>query len=201
MRKMRIMVCKYGYAVVDAETEAEAIEKAKNMEDNEYDWSDSDDAQVVEVVDKKGEIMDKKLFKKSMEIGALFDSKYKNDERTDWIASEECAEFCRYIIEEAVATNQPVKDIFCQSGEHFIEIINNNGSGIKSHGWDEYCKGFLAGEILGMPTKENMKLVTEAEKLWEDPKYRYYQEVLEEVKKNSKRFSFEWGFSGIRSYL
>lgn len=29
MRKMRIMVCKYGYAVVNAETEAEAIGKAK----------------------------------------------------------------------------------------------------------------------------------------------------------------------------
>lgn len=48
MRKMRIMVCKYGYAVVDAETEAEAIGKAKNMDDSEYDWSDSDDAQVVD---------------------------------------------------------------------------------------------------------------------------------------------------------
>ena len=136
-----------------------------------------------------------------MEIGALFDSKYKNDERTDWNASEGCAEFCRYIIEEAATTNQPVKDIFYQSGEHYIEIINAFGSDIKSHGWDEYGKGFLAGEILGMPTKENMKLVTEAEKLWEDPKYGYYQEVLEEVKKISKRFSFEWGLSGVRSYL
>lgn len=153
------------------------------------------------VVDKKGKIMDKKLFKKSMEIGALFDSKYKNDERTDWIAGEGCAEFCRYIIEEAAATNQPVKDIFCHSGEHFIEIINNNRSDIKSHDWDEYCKGFLAGEIFGMPTKENMKLVNEAEKLWEDTSYGYYQEVLEEVKKISKRFSFEWGLSGVRSYL
>lgn len=152
-------------------------------------------------VDKKGKIMDKKIFKKSMEIGALFDSKYKNDERTDWNASEGCAEFCRYIIEEAAATNQPVKDVFDQSGEHFIEIINNNRSDIKSHDWDEYCKGFLSGEILGMPTKENMKLVNEAEKLWEDTSYGYYQEVLEEVKKISKRFSFEWGFSGVRSYL
>lgn len=51
------------------------------------------------------------------------------------------------------ATNQPVKDIFCQSGEHFIEIINNNRSDIKSHDWDEYCKGFLAGEIFGMPSE------------------------------------------------
>ena len=48
MRKMRIKVCKYGYAVVDVETEDEAIEKAKNMDDSEYDWSDPDDAQVVD---------------------------------------------------------------------------------------------------------------------------------------------------------
>ena len=48
MAKMRVMVCKYGYAVVDAETESEAIEIAKNMNDGEFDWSNPDDAQVVD---------------------------------------------------------------------------------------------------------------------------------------------------------
>lgn len=122
------------------------------------------------------------LYKKAMEVGCLFWSKYGNDERTDWSATEGCAEFCRYIVEEAVTTNQPVEDVFHQSGEYYIEIINNNDSVIKSHGWDEYCKGFLAGEILGMPTENNMKLVDKAEKLWKDTTYGYYQEVLEEVK-------------------
>lgn len=48
MAKMRIMVVKYGYAIVEAETEDEAIEKANNMSDGEFDWSDPDDAQVVD---------------------------------------------------------------------------------------------------------------------------------------------------------
>lgn len=117
-----------------------------------------------------------------MEIGVLFDSKYKNDERTDWNASEGCAEFCRYIIEEAAATEYPIRDVFLRSAEYYIGVINNYGVDIKNYDWDEYCKGFLAGEILGMPTEENMELVNKAEKLWEDTSYGYYQEVLEEVK-------------------
>lgn len=42
------MVVKYGYAVVEAETDAEVVEKVKNMSDGEFDWSDFDDAQVVD---------------------------------------------------------------------------------------------------------------------------------------------------------
>ena len=48
MAKMRVMVIKYGYAIVEADTDAEAIEKANNMSDKEFDWSDPDDAQVVD---------------------------------------------------------------------------------------------------------------------------------------------------------
>ena len=48
MAKMRVMVVKYGYAVIEAETENEAIEKAENMSDGEFDWSDHDDTQVVD---------------------------------------------------------------------------------------------------------------------------------------------------------
>ena len=48
MAKMRVMVVKYGYAVIEAETENEAIEKAENMSDGEFDWSDPDDTQVVD---------------------------------------------------------------------------------------------------------------------------------------------------------
>ena len=46
--KKRVMVVKYGYAVVETETDAEAVETAKNMSDGEFDWSDFDDAQVVD---------------------------------------------------------------------------------------------------------------------------------------------------------
>lgn len=37
MAKMRVMVIKYGYAIVEADTDAEAIEKANNMSDKEFD--------------------------------------------------------------------------------------------------------------------------------------------------------------------
>ena len=46
--KMRVMVVKYGYAVVDVETEKDAIELTEDMDDSEFDWSDFDDAQVVD---------------------------------------------------------------------------------------------------------------------------------------------------------
>ena len=48
MAKMRIMVIKYGYAVVEAETESEAIELTHDMEDSDFDWSDFDEAQVID---------------------------------------------------------------------------------------------------------------------------------------------------------
>lgn len=48
MAKMRVMVIKYGYAEVDAETGEDAIELTQNMDDSEFDWSDFDDAQVVD---------------------------------------------------------------------------------------------------------------------------------------------------------
>ena len=48
MAKMRVMVIKYGYTIVDAESEKDAIELAENMSDGEFDWSEFDDAQVVD---------------------------------------------------------------------------------------------------------------------------------------------------------
>lgn len=48
MAKMGVMAVKYGFAIVEAETEEEAIEKAKNMCDEEFDWSDPDDVQVAD---------------------------------------------------------------------------------------------------------------------------------------------------------
>ena len=48
MAKMRIMVVKYGYAVLEADTESEAIELINDMDDGDFDWSDFDDAQIVD---------------------------------------------------------------------------------------------------------------------------------------------------------
>lgn len=51
VKNYRVMVVKYGYAVVEAETEKEALELIDDMQDKDFDWSDFDDGQVVEEVD------------------------------------------------------------------------------------------------------------------------------------------------------
>lgn len=47
----RVMVIKYGFAVVEAENENEALEIIEDMDDRDFDWSDFDDGQVLEEVD------------------------------------------------------------------------------------------------------------------------------------------------------
>ena len=48
MKKIQVMVIKYGYATLEVDSEVEALEKTKNMKDSDFDWSDFDDAQVVD---------------------------------------------------------------------------------------------------------------------------------------------------------
>ena len=45
---MRDMIVKYGNTVIDTDNEEDAIEQTKNMSDSDFDWSDFDDAQVVD---------------------------------------------------------------------------------------------------------------------------------------------------------
>ena len=68
MKKFRVMVIKYGWSVVEAETESEALELINDMQDKDFDWSDFDDGQVVEEVDYEQEntLYDKR---KSIEDG------------------------------------------------------------------------------------------------------------------------------------
>ena len=51
MKNYRVMVIKYGFAIVEAENEREAIEIAEDMQDNDFDWSDFDDAEIVEEIE------------------------------------------------------------------------------------------------------------------------------------------------------
>lgn len=126
--------------------------------------------------------MNMKLLKKSMEVGYLFWKRYENDESThEWKGSEECSLFCKTIIEKAEENKCSIEDAFNEYADELINEINNIETELPCHMWDEYCKGFLAGEIIGLPTMENMKLVRKAEKLWEDEIYGYYQEVLNEA--------------------
>ena len=50
MRKMLVMVKKYGYAVVEAEKEETALQKVSKMDDSEFDWSNPVDGQVLKDV-------------------------------------------------------------------------------------------------------------------------------------------------------
>ena len=47
----RVMVVKYGFAIVEADSESEALDLINDMRDKDFDWSDFDDGQVVEEVD------------------------------------------------------------------------------------------------------------------------------------------------------
>lgn len=127
--------------------------------------------------------MDMKLFKRAMEVGHLFWKRYERDERTyEWNASEDCCLFCKTIIEKAEENKCSIDVTFNEYAEALIDEINNIETELPCHMWDELCKGFIAGEILGEPTAENLNKVKKAEKLWEDvDTYGYYQEVINEV--------------------
>lgn len=48
--KYRVMVIKYGYATVEADTEEDARKKTNEMREGEFDWTerDSEDSEIVE---------------------------------------------------------------------------------------------------------------------------------------------------------
>lgn len=128
--------------------------------------------------------MDVELYKKAMEVGHLFNTKLSNEYRTDdWNASEEASYFCVKIIKKSKKYGYNVEETFEKYAEKIIKKIECKKGKLRSHMWDEYCKGFLAGQILGRPIKENMILVDRAERLWKDvDKYGYYQEALEDAR-------------------
>ena len=121
-------------------------------------------------------------FKQSMEVGYYFNEEVFNDERTDdWCGSEECSTFTRIIVDYAKENGCDIVEAFYKLMDETINKINSEDIPTEEHAWDDYCKGFLAGEILGMPTETNLEKVKMAEKLWLNPEYGYYQEVLNEV--------------------
>lgn len=120
-----------------------------------------------------------KTFINSMIIGAMFFDKYYNDKRlNNWSGSEECSTMTKKTIEYAQENNVSLE---CAFDIIMNDLIENDFDTIEDHMWDDYCKGFLAGEIIGMPTEDNLKKVRRVEKLWQDDCYGYYQEVLNEV--------------------
>lgn len=48
MKKMRVMVIKYGYALIEADSDEEAVKKTEKMKDSDFDWTAFDEAQAVD---------------------------------------------------------------------------------------------------------------------------------------------------------
>ena len=56
----------------------------------------------------------------------------------------------------------------------------------KDEGYDEYSRGFIAGEMIGEPNEDNLDIASTCEEIWENDKngkYGYYQEVIDRVMK------------------
>lgn len=119
------------------------------------------------------------VYKGCMLIGNRFNKTYSMD---DWSASEECATVAKLVYELINTLNISMRYAL----SWVMYCIKEDGfHNIEDHMWDDYCRGFLAGEILGMPTEKNLELAEKAEIRWikDNNKYGYYQEVLNEVKK------------------
>ena len=118
-----------------------------------------------------------------MKIGYYFYKELHEEHRTrEWSGSEECSTFAKKVLDYAEENGCAVDFAFYKLMDDVVNKINDKTISVEDHMCDDYYKGFLAGEILGMPTKENLDKAKKAEKLWENSdKYGYYQEVLEEV--------------------
>ena len=137
------------------------------------------------------------IFKQSMKIGYLFYNTYgSSKELMNWDC-EWCAEFTKRIIDLYEKSNRvfSLEKIFDQNAIDVIFEIFHDKDKNWDHLWDDYCKGFLAGEIIGYPLPTNMLLVDWAEYYWDEHDrdgnytYGYYQEVLEDAKKG--KFGYE----------
>ena len=122
------------------------------------------------------------VYKDCMLIGNRFRQRNVTEETDEWNASEECSMVAKITYEIMNALNISMEAaldwVMCQ-------VFDYGFHNIEDHMWDDYCRGFLAGEILGMPTEKNLELAEKAEIRWiadNVDKYGYYQEVLNEVK-------------------
>lgn len=49
MKEFEIMVVKYGYISIEADSEAEALEAIQNMRDNDFNWGEWGNEEIVAV--------------------------------------------------------------------------------------------------------------------------------------------------------
>ena len=108
---------------------------------------------------------------------------YDAESLMDWSGSEECATFAEAVYHLAFTVNVGVRHV---ARTVYDMIMECGFETVVDHDWDDFTRGFLAGERFGSPTYETLAKVEKAETLWwgdMEGKYGYYQEVLDEVEK------------------
>ena len=120
------------------------------------------------------------IYKECMMLGHSFQQKYADLlETEDWTGTEECAtvaELAYNLMNKLNLNAESALDIVMDTA------LSNGFRNVEDHGYDDYARGFLAGEILGVPNQENYELVKKAEQIWEeDDSYGYYQEILNDL--------------------
>lgn len=121
-----------------------------------------------------------KIRENSIAVGIYF-REYLIDERTEnWSASEECSTFTKSILDYVDEYDFGIGFVLRTFSNIIVNNINNKTIPVIDHAWDDYCKGFIAGEILGSLTEQSIKQILEADELWENDfgDYGYYQDAL-----------------------
>lgn len=119
------------------------------------------------------------IYRRSMEIGNRF-SEYETEETYNWSGSEECATLADLVIYMGDICGIKISEAI----PAIMDLILGGYIKIQDHMWDDYCKGFLAGRILGEPNETNIQKAIKADELWnhdDGSKYGYYQEALNEA--------------------
>ena len=53
MKKYKVAVTKYGFVIVDANNEEQAIEMASNLDDSDFEWSEFQDPMIMEELEQE----------------------------------------------------------------------------------------------------------------------------------------------------
>ncbi len=117
-----------------------------------------------------------------MIIGNFFEKNLKNDEYfedEEWFGTEHCATFAKAVYTFANTVNIGMETA-CRKVFDTIKTCGFNE--VIDHGYDDYARGFLAGQVLGIPTEDARKKAEKAEEMWFRLSYGYYQEVLNDLK-------------------
>lgn len=184
-------------AVKDAVKEIQASEKwqkilANALQDDDCQIMmsiekliDGYELSLVEVIEveaiKKKQLSE--VYKTCMSIGDYFHRQYEVEKTKDWRGTEECAtlaELTYRLMQQVNISVEEALDTFMQP----IIACGYQFKDLQDRGYDDYARGFLAGQILGIPTEENLAKAEEAEKMWSNDdgsRYGYYQEVLNQI--------------------